>query len=83
MLILGYGDPVFVKNYALVHLPYILNHLSFSAHILTQGRSLAKPVPLGSLVDFGLGASFLGQKTTFLVTNLVHAVSLEPLGVET
>ena len=27
-------------------------------------------MPFGGLVDFGLGCLFLGQKTTFLVTNL-------------
>ena len=38
-------------------------------------------VPFGGHVDFGLGASFLGQKTMYFVQNLVCAVPLKPIGV--
>ena len=62
--------------------PYLPNRLELNTHILTQGRCEALDVPIGGLVDFGLGGSIFGQKTTFLVTILVRAVSLEPLGVE-
>ena len=55
------------ENTFLVHLPYLLNRLEFSAHILTQGRSWAELVPLRGLVDFGLGGSDFGAKTAFLV----------------
>ena len=60
---------------------YLSNNLEFNAHIYTQGTYKGADVPFESLVDFRLGALFLGQKTTFLVANLVRAVSLEPLGV--
>ena len=50
--------------------------------LICYSTSWGLDVPFGGLVDFGLGAPFLGQKTTFLVTNLVRAVSLEPLGFE-
>ena len=62
--------------------PYLPNGLQFNAHIFTQGTYETLDVPFWGLVDFGLGGPFLGQKTTFLVTNLVRAVSLEPFGVE-
>ena len=58
----------------LVHLPYLINRLEFSAHILTQPRSWAELVALGGLVDFGLGPPFLGQKATFLV-HLLYLLS--------
>ena len=51
----------------LVHLPYLVNRLEFSAHILTQGTPWAELVTLGGVVDFRVGSPFLGQKTTFLV----------------
>ena len=60
--------------------PYLPNRCELDAHIFTQGRYETLDVPFGGLVDFRLGDLFLGQKTTFLVKNLVRAVSLEPLG---
>ena len=35
------------KNTFLVYLPYFLNHLELSAHILTQGISWDELVPFG------------------------------------
>ena len=59
-----------LKPAFLILLPYLLNHFDFSSHILTPGRSWAELVTLGGVVDFRVGAPFLEQKTTFLVTNL-------------
>ena len=58
----------------LVHLPYLLNSLVFSAHILTKGRSWDELVPLGRLVDFELGGSIFGAKNKVFGT---FAISLE------
>ena len=55
------------KTAFLVHLPYPLNRLELSAHILTQGRSWDELVPFGHPVDFRLGGSIFGAKTVFLV----------------
>ena len=62
---------------------YLTNRLELDAHIFTQGKYGTLDVPFGGLVDFGLGGSyFWGKKLRFLVTNLVRAVSLKPLGFE-
>ena len=55
------------KTTFLVLLPYLLNHLEFRAHILTQGRYWAELVPFGGLVHFGLGGSIFETKTTISV----------------
>ena len=55
------------KNTFLVYLPYLLNHLELSAHILTQGRSCVELVPSGGFVHFGLESSIFGAKAAFLV----------------
>ena len=59
----GLGGSIFgAKTTFLVHLPYLLNGLEFSAHILTHGRSWAEMVPLGCHINFGLGGSIFGVK---------------------
>ena len=50
------------KNAFLVYLPYLLNRLEFSAHILTPGRSWGELVPLWCHVNFGLEISIFGAK---------------------
>ena len=65
------------KNTFLVYLPYLLNRLEFSAHILTPRRSWGELVPLGCPVNFGLGGSIFGAKNY-----VFNTLSLEPLGVQ-
>ena len=67
------------KTTFLVHLPYLLNHLKFSAHILTKVRTVAEPVNLRGLIDFGLVGSIFGVKNYVFGT---FAISLEPLEVQ-
>ena len=76
----GLGGSIFgAKTAFLVHLPYHLNRLELSAHILSQGRSWDELVPLGCPINFGLGGSIFGAKNydfgTFSITHECSSIS--------
>ena len=67
------------KVHVFVYLPYLLNPLYLSAHVLTHGRSWDELVPFGSFFHFGLVGSIFGAKNCVFGT---FAISLELLGIK-